>query len=244
MGMKSRLKKERRASCHQDDLHSASKEQTSAYTPPKTIFRFFKEKEHAEALCNGDVWLSTLQTCREYEDPLQGDPKEATHTYNGGSTVLHGDGTEEDFVTKAARLGIRVHPGAKDITLIGGFHSFSIPDAYVLCMTQEFDPSKLSDTFGNYCVEISDPKQFFEVISTKLHTIIPLKDGYMGPITYDTRDHSVHEAMPGIIGFVKPKDTYSEQKEFRFLWQTYDKRAIKPFLLSCPEAAAFCRIIT
>lgn len=244
MGMKSRLKKERRASSHQDDSHSASKEQSSAYTPPKTIFRFFKEKEHAEALCKGDVWLTTLQTCREYDDPLQGDAKEATHTYDGGTSVLHGDGSDLDFVTKAARLGIRVSPDSKDIQISGGFHSFSIPNAYVLCTTQEFNPSKLSDTFGNYCVEISEPKEFFELVSAKLHHTVSLKHGYMGPVTYDKRDHMVHEALPAPIGFVKPKDIYSEQKEFRFLWLPADKRDIKPLLLSCPEVAKLCRIIS
>ncbi|HFK5650932.1 hypothetical protein [Enterobacter ludwigii] len=244
MGMKSRLKKERRASYHQGDLHSVSKEQTSDYVPPKNIFRFFQDKEHAEALCKGDVWLTTLQRCREYDDPLQGDAKEATHTYNGGTAVLHGDGTDHDFVTKAARLGIRVCPGAKNIQISGGFHSFSIDNAYVLCTTQEFNPSKLSATFGNYCVEISEPKEFFELVSAKLHHTVPIKHGYMGPVTYDKRDHMVHEPLPGPVGFVKPKDIYSEQKEFRFLWLTADRRDIQPFLLSCPEVAKLCRIIS
>lgn len=244
MGMKSRLKKERRASCHQNDLHSASKEQTSDYAPPKTIFRFFKEKEHAEALCRGDIWLTTLQTCREYDDPLQGDAKEATHTYDGGTGVLHGDGEDHDFVTKAARLGIRVCPGAKNIQISGGFHSFSIDNAYVLCTTQEFNPSKLSETFGNYCVEISEPKEFFKLVSDRLNHIVPLKNGYMGPVTYDKRDHMVHEALPAPIGFVKPKDIYSDQKEFRFLWLPAEIRDIKPFLLSCPAVAKLCRIIS
>ncbi|MEH4096549.1 hypothetical protein POX34_17270, partial [Escherichia coli] len=43
MGRKSREKKER----HIKDRAS-----------PLKVYRFFKEKSHAEALCNGDVWLS------------------------------------------------------------------------------------------------------------------------------------------------------------------------------------------
>lgn len=82
MGRKSREKKER----HIKDR-----------AIPLKVYRFFKEKSHAEALCNGDVWLSTIETCRRYEDPLQGDPDEAIQTYNSG--FISGGSDDSRFVS-------------------------------------------------------------------------------------------------------------------------------------------------
>ena len=63
MGRKSREKKER----HIKDR-----------AIPLKVYRFFKEKSHAEALCNGDVWLSTIETCRRYEVILPANSGHAT----------------------------------------------------------------------------------------------------------------------------------------------------------------------
>jgi hypothetical protein len=53
----------------------------------ESIYRFFSEEYQANALAQGEVWLSTLETCRAYEDPAQGDLEEAHETYNSGHAV-------------------------------------------------------------------------------------------------------------------------------------------------------------
>ena len=52
---------------------------------PEFVYRFFKELSHAQALLNGQVWLSTLNTCRQYENNAQGDQLEATRVISHGS---------------------------------------------------------------------------------------------------------------------------------------------------------------
>ncbi|MCP6036931.1 hypothetical protein NL368_26675, partial [Klebsiella pneumoniae] len=158
MGRKSREKKER----HIKDRAS-----------PLKVYRFFKEKSHAEALCNGDVWLSTIETCRRYEDPLQGDPNEAIQTYSSG--FISGGSDDSRFVSAAAHAGIHIGPGCSGIT-IQNCRSFNkMPDAFVLCTTLEFQPENLNDTFGNYCVEISNVEEFFGLITKKLKGLLDRK---------------------------------------------------------------------
>ncbi len=237
MGKKSRLKKERRA------LRSAGYSQDllkklvtiDGYNEP--IYRFFPEQWQAESLCKGNVWISTLETCRQYEDPLQGDPEEATHTYNSG--YIHGDSDNPAFVKIAARSGIRIE-GCPDSTISDCTRIQQLPDAYVLCTTRDFCPENLSNTFGCYCVKISNPAEFFKRASVALNKHRKIREGGMGLVKYTDRSYTGLQSPPGPIGFVKPRDQYEAQKEFRLLWIPENLEAIKPFLLECPEVSELC----
>lgn len=249
MGKKSRLKKERKykeiSSSSRVVLEMSKSGEVSAKDAKMDdgtdlkVYRFFKEKCHAEALCKGDVWISTLKTCREYEDPLQGDPDEAKHIYRSGYMV--GGSEDADLVKVAARSGIMLGPGSSNITLKDNVSIIMISDAFVLCTTKEFNPEALSDTFGMYCVEISNPSKFMELLSFRLNEMHPLKCSLMGDVAYEDREYTGLEDPPGVLGFVKPFDKYSSQKEFRFIWEAKDPIAIKPLLVSCSMIAGLCR---
>lgn len=238
MGKKSRLKKERRVLnsgvFSQDTLKKLVT--FDGYNEP--IYRFFPEEWQAESLCKGNVWMSTLETCRQYEDPLQGDPEEATHTYNSGH--IFGGSDDPAFVEMAARSGVYIGPGCSGITISSCKNIQRISDAYVLCTTKEFSPQNLSNTFGNYCVKISNPTEFFKLISIALHKKRKIREGSMGLVQYKDRDYTGLQPPPGPIGFVKPSDKYSPQKEFRLLWIPEDFESINPFLLECPEVSELC----
>ncbi|MFM5027301.1 hypothetical protein ACEUBM_19995 [Aeromonas caviae] len=115
-----------------------------------------------------------------------------------------------------------------------------MPDAFVLCTTKEFKPEKLSETFGNYCVKISNPVEFFKRTSIELNKHLEVREGGMGLVKYNDRIYTGLEKPPGPIGFVKPNDQYSPQKEFRMLWLPKENFVIKPFLLKCPDVADLC----
>ena len=242
MGKKSRLKKEQR---ELKKIEQANSEVISklvsidGYNNP--IYRFFPEKWQAEALCQGKVWISTLETCRSYEDPLQGDSEEATQIYKSGHIV--GGGSDSNFVEMASRCGIAIGENCTNITISNGTNTQKLPDAFVLCTTREFKPESLSDTFGSYCVQISNPVEFFKRSSIELNKYIEIKEGGMGLVQYKDRIYTGLETPPGPVGFVKPSDIYSTQKEFRMLWIPTKKSAIKPFLLKCPEISELCNIV-
>lgn len=205
------------------------------------IFRFFQEEWQAKALINGDVWISTLETCRGYEDPEQGDAGEATMTYNSGT--ITGDGDNPDVQLIASRIRISLEPGVKNITMSNNTSHTRLPDAYVLCTTDDFSPDKLSETFGKYCVKINNPKLFFEIVTKSLKKQTRLRESVLGKVIYDDRYYQHTENPPGPIGFVKPRDKYSDQSEVRMLWVPEDIRSLKPFSLSCPKVAELCERI-
>ncbi|MFA0147465.1 hypothetical protein [Vibrio lentus] len=235
MGKKSRLKRERKLSNEKNDfmkkLYTIDR-----YNQP--IYRFFPEKWQAEALCSGRIWVSTLEACRGYEDPLQGDAEEATQTYHSGE--ISGGSDDKDFVEMAYRSGISIGPGCSQISIGNAQSTTKLPDAYVLCTTKDYSPDDLSETFGKYCVRISNPAEFFKLASVALNNHSAISDGAMGLVQYKDRSYKGMESPPGPIGFVKPCDKYAPQKEFRMLWIPKESKALTPFLLNCTDVSSLC----
>lgn len=212
-----------------------------AVESPDKVYRFFKDSIHADALASGKVWLSTLETCRTYEDPLQGDPHEATHEYNSGYAL--GGSNDEAFKLIAARSGIHIGPGCSNITINNCTAVQKLPDAYVLCTTEHFKPENLGDTFGRYCVEITNPPEFFRRLTAALSRLVSIQQGAFGRVIYQERRYVGLQDPPGPIGFVKPPDRYQDQREVRFLWTLSTNAKLDPFLLDAPDCAGLCRRI-
>jgi hypothetical protein len=206
------------------------------------VYRFFDAPEYADALAAGRVWISTLDTCRRYEDPRQGDSGEAHESYISGAITAHGDNPTLQLM--AARSGIYIPPTAKHISLGGNARTSRIPDAYVLCLTEKYDPNEFTDTFGKHCVEVFDVRAFFQAVTEELVRNHRVFRGETGKVLYAERRYAGLQSPPGRIGFVKPADPYAAQREFRMLWHVEDWQTIKPFLLDVPAVTAYCRRIT
>ena len=123
-------------------------------------------------------------------------------------------------------------------------HHTSLPDAYVLCTTDNFSPDNLSDTFGNYCVKINNPSLFFKLITNTLIQKYDISDSAIGKVIYKDRYYQHTETAPGAIGFVKPKDKYHSQREVRLMWVPKTTNSIQPFSLVCQDVASLCEKIT
>ena len=201
---------------------------------PLVVYRFFKEEKYANALEDGELFISTLETCRQYEDPLQGDPEEAYERYNSGSKKL-GNGSDPRFARLAANLGVGVDPNAYGITIDNCQSVRRLADAYVLCTTIGFSKSMLTETFGRYCVEIRDVRRFFNVVTGRMKEEWGVTEAQCGPIIYKERIFTGYERSPGPIGFVKPPDKYQSQQEYRFLWHYGDGRSVRPGVIQVPE---------
>src|SRR5205085_8386763 len=80
------------------------------------IYRFFEDASYADALAAGQVWLSTLEKCRTYDDPLQGDPGEGSMLYKTG-TVINRGLAKPTTLEIAQRAGIRIHPSCSNFTV-------------------------------------------------------------------------------------------------------------------------------
>lgn len=204
----------------------------------RPVYRFFQEAEHADLFCHGKVRISTIETCRKYEDKAQGDAEEAHLHYKTGSMV--GGSDESAFVTVASRAGIYIGPNCSNITVSNCSRTTSLPDAFVLCTTLKYEPSTMNGSFGEACVKINKPRRFYERVSRRLARTFPIKQGAFGPIVYANRHYEGLQPLPGPIGFVKPPDLYASQCEFRFLWTVNNSIRLDPFLLDVPEIASLC----
>lgn len=202
-----------------------------------SVYRFFKEEEHANALARGDIYLSTLDNCRAYEDAEQGDPEEAYETYLSGHLV----GSSDELNEQAQRLGFYTSGFCENIEITNCSSTRKLTDAYVLCTTTEFSPENLNEKFGKYCVEIKDPRKFFVAVSKKLNSISTIREAATRKIIYRDRNYIGLDQPPGPIGFVKPSVPYEKQKEFRFLWIMETMGELNPPLLKCPEISHLCR---
>jgi len=205
----------------------------------QVVYRFFKDAEHADAMASGKIWISTLETCRQYENPLQGDPEEATQKYNSGHAI--GGSGDRDFKLIAARSGIHIGDGCSNISISNCTSMHRVLDAYVLCTTSHFDPDKLGDVFGLHCVEVTHPHEFFRLMSLELAKLHKVREAAYGSVIYSEREYKGLEDPPGPIGFVKPPDKYQDQREVRFLWTVDEVLRLQPFLLDVPNAATLCR---
>lgn len=206
------------------------------------VYRFFNKESEADALAAGNVWISTLQACRRYENAERGDRAEGTTVYATGR--IAGDTSDPELALVAKRMGVEIGSNARNVALIDNIVTTHVDDALVLCTTELFDPSSLSQAFGDHCVRISNPVEFFKIVSLSLRRYVVLRGALMGRVVYGPRHHRGLEPYPpGPLGFVKPP-VYAAQHEVRMLWDVHPaQRPLKPGLLDCPESAEFCERI-
>lgn len=143
----------------------------------------------------------------------------------------------------AKRFGIHIDQGCSNITLDNCTRIHRLPDAFVLCTTEQFNPENLSGTFGNYCVEINQPQKFFKLVTENLIKHHSVRESAFGRVIYSERRFTGLQNPPGPIGFVKPPDMYGSQHEFRFLWTTVTNTRLTTFELHVPGSELLCRRI-
>ncbi|MFJ4392985.1 hypothetical protein [Pseudomonas soli] len=134
----------------------------------KSVYRFIKSEVHADQLARGEIYISTLETCRGFEDPQRGDKEEGYERYFNKGTIS-GGGSNSEFVYQANQLGMLIGPDATGITIVGGERLTKLHDSYVLCTTMGFSRESLTESFGKYCVEIFDVDGFAKVVTQCLY---------------------------------------------------------------------------
>lgn len=210
------------------------------WTGQASVYRFFAEASHADEMCRGEFLVSTLEKCRGYEDPRRGDKGEGELIYRMSGK---GNGNEKDFVEMARRAGIDIGPNCLNISIGNAQRISRLHDGFVVCTTVRFSPKHMTKSYGKYCVEIFNAPYFFEIVDSELKKVSLKIKGKAGLVRYADRAFYGLEDPPGEIGFIKPKDQYSDDKEFRFLWETPGELAITPTIIHAPKLATVCRRI-
>lgn len=198
----------------------------------KQFYKFVPKSDFATDLCDGKFRLGTLEEYRSIENEKQGDRFEATHIYNSG--LISGDGNNKDLQTIAQRSRIGIG-AASNITIENNTCIEQIPNAFVFCFTEKFNPEALSVDFGGYCVGLSHIDLLYLYITSHLNKRYQVVSSTVGRIVYADRDYTGLERKPGALGFVKPKVPFEEQAEIRFIWLVRYEGALSPIFLEIPE---------
>lgn len=240
MGRKSRLKRERKLTEPTKNKTSTSPSEDN--TLPTVLYRFFDEASHADDFVSGKIRISTVQKCREYDDPKQGDKEEATLQYTI-EKISQDPHITSNINQISKRVGIFVSDDCENVTISNASSEMILYDAYVLCTTLEYSPDEFQEGFGKYCVRINNPYVFAKIVGHTMYLQTGIGQLIHSKINYRPRTIQQHEDESlYTIGFVKPIDPYAPQKEYRFLWNV-KSLPISPIFLSCPDLSRVCERI-
>lgn len=175
-----------------------------------TLYRFFKEKEHAEAFISGEVRFGTLKVYRQEEDLARGDKTEGQ-----GELVVPG----ESLVVNLAQRTQCIVPGQENLSVCADPRNHFI---YCLSACENAEISELAREFGNYCVVVSDPLRLISDIKRGLANDANLS---VNPpmlewekVRYD-KGASVSQLLNRDdklkLAWLQKPESYAHQKEFR-----------------------------
>ena len=215
------------------------------------LYRFFEEEWQAKALLKGKVWISTLEKCREYECPQQGDSHEATSTYH--QVYLH---VENRIVTVRDHL-ILGHLGLIQGALpppgqffSGCLHcenntrSTRIPNGFLLCTTNKENSLSDQSNNWNYGIQINcHPNTLFFLLNSALRAKkIPIVSGRHNWTDYDTnRIYTDPLQQPHDLAFIKPHH-HKAQSEYRFFWEAQPEYDFQDgILVDCPQIIPYLK---
>jgi hypothetical protein len=210
------------------------------------LYRAFQERWQAEALVSGRVWITTLNACRRMEDSLRRDGGEGTLLYRSGEISGPADDPRVHEVARRAGLGYAPGTVGGSVTVVGCLTVTEHADVYALCMSTE-----RMTKFGPYCVRISEPLQFLNAVGDllvetgrmlRVTATGPDTNCHFGVVRYLDRSYR-HLDPSGHPAFVKPPIPFAEDKEVRAIFRP-TRLPIAPFELPCPDAAAFCELLT
>ena len=182
------------------------------------------------------IRISTLNICRGYEDQQRGDKEEGKLVYSTGDSVLSG-------TYKTPFNGISGED-MTDCVISGTIDSATILDAYVLCTSMNYNPFKMG-SFGYCCVKIDSPLKLAYFLTKKIRNELGDVVGKceFQPVIYDSIYFAGDKDLPGPIGFVKNKEIYFDQREYRFIW--FLKKEINNLGyidIQCEELSEFCKL--
>ena len=167
------------------------------------IYKYFIEEAHALALIEkGILFLQPLSHFRNLEDSgVRGDRCDGVLSYapSEGLEIKKEDGTviviENGQFTSSAKQN----------------------DIFVYCASKSLS-AHLAEKFGNYCVEIPDPKMVVDRLRSRASASSKLDYNviYAQPVMYRKPElqPGVNWALPEKLAFFKP-EAFSWQNEFR-----------------------------
>ena len=166
------------------------------YGKTKWIIQIFWRKGAQRYLCErGNILISTLSACREYEDSEKGDSTEGICEFTNNSNII-GKSNDKIITEEANRLGFEIID-CENVTFENNTAINYIDDAFLLCLTSEKDRKILKDNFGEYGVKITNVEKFQDIINEALCSKFKFKNiGWRrGFVEYQEKEFSYNNTV-------------------------------------------------
>lgn len=201
------------------------------------VYRHVTKEQYANDLVNGiGLRVSTIQTCRDYEDKEQGDAEEGyLHHLATRITDQHPRGIE-----LASQIGIKISGDSTNYLISNNRRSTIYPDAYVICLSHRIFDDRLKGKFGKYVVRINNVRLFMHHIVLAMKKCVPTKTLQVRSVRYVSRTRIDFEESLGNAYFVKPPNPFAEQKEYRIIVLCEPGHKYVPFNLEVPFPPGLC----
>ena len=206
---------------------------------PGVLFKYTRQ-EHADAMIRrGSFRIGTLYEFRKVEahGPEVGDEGEGTKQV---FDIANGHWRDVTARPNLAQRFIAADPNANITFKNVGFQvDHEAPDAFVYCVTAIMDHRAMRDFGADTCVEITNPKRFFEELDHVLRTRHLVGESVTAPCFYGERrrhiitDGNLHPA------FLKPP-RYAYQREIRVVWEARQP-PIGPIIVESLPASQYLR---
>lgn len=214
--------------------------------PPAVVYRYLKEEEHAEDFVNGRVWVSTLENVRTAEAERTEDPGDGTLTYtvrrlDGDTSAERAAAIEQNFASCGINLRATFGPNAilEDVSVV------QVLQAYVLCTTSERS-QYMVDAFGEFCVEISNPYRYFEVLGDGIIQQVRLAENFASlfcKVNYNGRSHADDTPRREQLTGFDSVPELAHEKEERMLWYPRDRKADTGLMIDSAALRPFCKLV-
>ena len=209
----------------------------SPYVPH--LYRFLEKQYVDEFFETGKLKLTTFSDCAKHENKNKNDSEEGVATI----TTILGNGKRIE-----AKIGIG-------------------ENAYMLCTTMQYNENLYKSLEYDACFSITDPMAFSNIIINKLQNVVSFVFGpcmYLSERELDNSRHvtiqdyekigfennnneldfqqMINFSTKGIekdMMFLKKRDKYSNQNEYRLIWTLNSESSIKDGFIYIPEARQF-----
>lgn len=207
------------------------------------LYRLFEENWQAESLLNGQIWISTLERCRSFEDDQQGDQYEGSSIYNFSLNTGNRSPTAEE-IKYLAHGGVDIGPNCSNITIGKGTTVNRISNGFLLCTTNDPEKLKKQSSSWKYSVKIDLPPKKLALLLTNsmIKQGIPLSCSFShGWAKYGSERHYNNpELEPQRLAFLKP-EKHMDQSEYRFFTIATNNFNYPDdgILINCPELVPY-----
>lgn len=184
---------------------------TSLYTrialksDQRPIYKFVKSESHANAMESGWFFISTLDTCRKYEEPGRGDLGEGAfemRTTTVESRVQYRDASRESILTTRTSVT----------------QPYTTQDCYIFCTTSSYNYESMSKQFGEFCVRINNPALFCTLLGASISgTKLERSIIDAGPVGYMEKTICSVETRPSFDPIFTKHPDFAQQNEYRLM---------------------------